>query len=841
MGLSATEISNSTAGQFDVELRFFGGLAYNTLDLWEYVAGENNTDTSGWTEVTSLVTGSGGLTYARSGNSLRWTAQISGVGYTATLFGSGQAIMCLRRILVAGVQTVPASGTWELWWLGQVVSGGMQDDYQHGGAWSRSIGGLDTALQRATAPRLTAGRYNLLRNATVDSSSTLLNPAVEAGSGEFAGTLVSVAAANTIDGNLNTLWISNDAPSANDSAAPAGWINKAFFKPLTGYDQTKLWWIEFWCPTNESLSGAWTLTNKAGQTFEIQESEIIWQYHQRLIVCASRADYEAYTGGGVSTVLEVKSSATPDFTLDPDEDWVKLTRVGSGIRAALAWNQTGADPGISGWTGGACDVSDDVCPPGSGLQLAGGEEGGAAEDYFVTNLLIPGDDYTEANPEWLLYTLEERTNALDGALDGGEDTITLNSTLGLLDAGDAICEADTFSYTGRTNTTLTGVTGIGAHASGANVYQVIGGLTQYGWPCSMLELKRPHNAALAAFLKLRVYFVSSGLTTPATPDDEDWELDYDGSVLAQKRANVETYDRVFVLQNPEGGPRWVRYLLVVFDEMSDAGRAKLNEARLWLAQTQIDNSGMGDIDSIQAYSLARYIFSLAGSTTYLSQGTSLDFGPWIGEHATAVAPYPAVLDDLARITGCVMDWDLAGVPVWWPDQWWPIYLAETQWPVRAALDATYLRGEVQYAGRQPNETGVRIHARTPDGLQQYIAEFPANLTAAAQIIEYDDLVAVSANAAGELAQALYYKAGLHYSVGPQEATFTLKGPGEWLRPEQWLTLACYNLSGQTVVAEGLGDEYQTVSWLTESITWTWGRAEAFRTWAATATCRRYWR
>jgi hypothetical protein len=847
MGLSATEITNSTAGQFDVELRFYAGLTYSSLTLASYISGAIDPSTSGWTNITSRVTDAGSLTYERSGNSLRFTTQLSGTSYDATYCGPGQAILCLRRILVAGAQTVPASGTWELWWLGQITAGGARDDYQHGGQWTRSLGGVDTQLQRATAPRLTAGRLNLLSNASVTASSTLSNPALEASSGEFAGTLVSVAAANTIDGNLNTLWISNDAPSSTASAEPAGWINKAFFKPLTGYSQSKLWWLEFWCPTNENLNGEWSLTNKAGQIFIIKGGEdggFEWAYHKRAIVCASRADWEAYTGGGggIDQVREVKTSGQT-FTLSPTDDWVQLKR-GTDVRAALAWNQNGATVTITGWSGAAKDVSDDLCPPGSGLQLLGGQDGGTAAEYAITDLLIPGDDFSEDAPEWLQYTLEARSNALAGNVSAGATTVTLNTTLGMLDAGAAICETDAFAYTGRTSTTLTGVTGIGAHSTGAAVHQVVGGITQYGWPCAQLDLLRPRNTALPRIAKGRIYFLSSSLSAPGTPDDANWELDYDGSVLDIHAIDglADTYNYVYILGGPTGGnPRWVQYVLIVFDDMTPAAeRARLNEARLWLAQTQIDNSGLGDLGNITACGLAQYIIGLSPSTTGIARGTSLDFGPFIGEHATAVAPYPSVLDDLARVTGCVMDWDLAGTPTWWPDMWWPLYTADSQATVRAALDATYLRGQVQYSGRQPNETGVSIHARTPDGLNQFEAFFPPSLTTE-PAIAYDDLVVTSANAAALLAQSLYYKAGLQYTAGPQEMTFTLKGPGEWLRPEQWLTLACHNSTGETLIVAGHSGSYDTVSWLTESVTWTWGRNGAFRTWAATVKCRRYWR
>jgi hypothetical protein len=443
----------------------------------------------------------------------------------------------------------------------------------------------------------------------------------------------------------------------------------------------------------------------------------------------------------------------------------------------------------------------------------------------------------------LLYTLPERTNALSGAVSAGATVITLNSTLGLSDYGTAICEADTFDYSARTTTTLTGVSNIGNHADGANVYQTIDGVAQYGWPCGQLELLRPANPTLAKITAGRIYTLTSSLTPPNTPATGGWEADYDGSVLNIGAPSTldDIYDYGFALTAPAGGPRWVQYVLIVFDKMSDAGRAKLNETRLYLAQTQINSSALGDIGDIRAYGLARYIFNLAGVTASLTDGTSAEYGPFIGEHATAIAPYPQVLDDLGRITGCIMDWSLAGTPAWNPDMWWPNFPGTTQYDLTAYLDATNIRGEAQYSGSRPNEVGVKVHAKTPDGLHEYTAQYPPTMTTAQQRIEIDDAITPWSSAVNDLARMQYYKAGLHYMDGAQELTFTLKGPGEWLKPEQFIAVASINSSGKIITQAGYSGTYDLPGWLIESVTWEWGRQGAFRSWTATAKCRRYWR
>ena len=210
--------------------------------------------------------------------------------------------------------------------------------------------------------------------------------------------------------------------------------------------------------------------------------------------------------------------------------------------------------------------------------------------------------------------MAEQTAALDGAVSAGATSITLNSTLGLLDAGDAVCEADAFAYTGRTTTTLTGVTGIGDHATGAAVRQIIGGDAQ----CRLALFANCHCCdlrirALPKIVTGRVYF-SASANTPADPGEAGWEADWDSNVIllfaAQVSDDIRDYGRV--LAAPDGGPRWVRHVAVIFDEMTAGERARLNECELYLDQAQIANSGAGDLGDLRAVTLARYILAQSG-------------------------------------------------------------------------------------------------------------------------------------------------------------------------------------------------------------------------------------
>ena len=63
---------------------------------------------------------------------------------------------------------------------------------------------------------------------------------------------------------------------------------------------------------------------------------------------------------------------------------------------------------------------------------------------------------------------------LNGALGGGEGTVTVNATGGFPAVGAINIDDDIIPYTGKTATTFTGCTGVGAHSDDASVSQLIG-------------------------------------------------------------------------------------------------------------------------------------------------------------------------------------------------------------------------------------------------------------------------------------------------------------------------------------------------------------------------------
>lgn len=866
MAWSAGEKSNSSATTFDVRLRVYAGPLYDTLDLSTFTIGslppdwaDADTPAAGWTEITTSVAHNGRFTNRRTGNSLCWSCELAGVNYDADLIGMGRAIIALRTLEANGTTGNPV-----LWFVGQVVAGGSEDDYRHGGKWTRTIRGTDSLLERTNAPRLSAGPIDMAIGAGIMASSTLLTPALEAGTGEFLGSTAIVTPSNAVDQNINSVWISRDAPtSTGETPASNGLvIDKLFIVPLAGYDQTKTWWLEFYngaavdMEFGDGIASRW-LVNQDDVYFDWK-----WSGHQeklkvgeRGIICASLADFNAYTGGtrDAAWVVEAKTwprqglgaaagelDGTP-FVIDATEGWIKFYGYDVDLVDTVAWNQTGADPSLDEWTGGAIDISS-LTAGYVVRRKPSGTDTNTENDWYFDAIAEPGDYAEPGQVEWLIISPAEQDAALAADSAIGAGTLTLSSTIGFTETGDGIVEGDTFSWTGRTTTTLTGVSGLGStHSTGATVYQTDGGVTQTGWPINKVEIKR--RDGLSTIDRMRLYVQKTGATTPKTPDESGWEADWDSNYLSwYSYYNSGDTPIISFYLGGTYGYRWTRRIMVYIQDMSDGGRAKVNEVRMLLSQLAIDNSGVADLANATSATLAEHLLI----TEYgLAAGSFSDTTPaghgLLGTHATAIMPYPAVLDDLARVTGCVVQYREDGKVIWLPDPWWPSGASDAQLTPYATLDTAYARGTLRCSDRLPAESAVRVFARTADGENQFERVYPLNYESTDLVRELSGYVVADTLTAYEIAEAEYCRNGLFLNEansGPASVSLVLTGIGEWMRPDLWVQLIMDIDDQELTTSAGTAPAY--VDYLIEQVTYEFGIGPADnRTWKATANMRRF--
>jgi len=849
MALDATQELCTTTPTAVVDLRFYGGPDWADLDPADYTlralpVGWTDADTPavGWTEITERVKWDGSLTLERDGSAVHAAMSLRGIDYDVAYLGLDKAIVVLDRITVNGV----VKYDWGLYFRGIVTAGEHADDYRHGGPWDRELQGLQAPLRLANAPRITAGPVDIAYGKSVSATSTLADPASEAGSGEFLGVSVNLDPDNVTDANLNTVWISQTAPDPTGETAVEdywGGIDKVFFKPATGY--TGFWWFEVF---NANAEDGQTLTHLA-----FQNEDNVWldlYIHpnnpvpgfetggytlgpkERGIVTSDRALFEALTGGArkAKWIVEAKSwplrghSENPRiyaldgvaFTLDNSAGLIRMySNPTFGRSDVVAWNQTGAVvPGLAGWTGGAIDVSG--LAVGQGIRrYPSGTDTNTAADWVVDEYPEPGDIMQPGQIEALLLNLGAHETQLSLAYTHGEDVLTLSDTSAFpVRPGGATNEGviglETFTYTGRTTTTLTGVSAMTEdYPIGEAVYPYVDGVAMTGWPVSEITLIRRDGLdssgnPLPVLDTFRVYIRKTGDDAPDIPTVDDpeitaWRADWDTHYFAGK-GNAQRIVTFRPMGANDQGFRWMRWLMVYVMKMSDGGRAKLNEMHVMLAQTEVGGSGLGDIDGATSGALAKYLLEehyelpaggFADETVPTVHGL-------LGSHATAIAPYSTVLEDLARVTGCVARHNRAGGLTWRLDPWWPTGAGTLHLSPTAILGAEHVRGEVRYRAQKPSIVGVVVRARSVDGMEQYTAMWPLGADILGPVREYTDYVVSSEADAQWLAQALWAREGLNYAYtkAPQEAFLTIKGVGEWCGVDQWIDLATDDATGQ---------------------------------------------
>ena len=96
-------------------------------------------------------------------------------------------------------------------------------------------------------------------------------------------------------------------------------------------------------------------------------------------------------------------------------------------------------------------------------------------------------------------------------------------------------------------------------------------------------------------------------------------------------------------------------------------RAKLNEVEINLDEMTLPDQGVTSLPGVTAGLLAEYLID---QYTWLQLSDFSDLAlTWgeIGAVATAIQPLPSVLEDLARMHGCIVAWGVDGQITWLRD------------------------------------------------------------------------------------------------------------------------------------------------------------------------------
>jgi len=221
----------------------------------------------------------------------------------------------------------------------------------------------------------------------------------------------------------------------------------------------------------------------------------------------------------------------------------------------------------------------------------------------------------------------------------------------------------------------------------------------------------------------------------------------------------------------------------------DGGRAKINEVLVDLAFAAVNGDASATIGSLRSADLALNL---------LEDGVGFDANDFldltnaedgiIGTHATAIAPYTDTLNDLARSTGCLVNYDFGGEVIWQADPWWPMGNRD-DYPIYTFAPGC-IRGTVTRQITRAEVDGIAINGRDAAGDESWRIEY-GNTVAGAQIKEYDGYVAPQ-NWGYLIANMLMFQV-----THQDRIRFTVKGVGDWCEPSQWIGLL-YDLDGDGI-------------------------------------------
>lgn len=812
---------------YDVEYRWFAGPAYAVVAgngvraaLATWTAPDTGLPGT-WTEITAKVSFAGKLQRTWSGSVIDWTCDVRGWDYDATLLAEGNAIACWQRFYQSDAWL-----PWTLRCVGMLSKRQDRDNYQHGHAWQATIVSHSRLLSSINAPRLTAGKIRLTAGATVTASAELAQTAYEADQGEFTGGSADVGADNVVDGNRNTVYISDAVPTATRPAmpAPANYprITEIMLQPLAGWSAANTWWVEF----IGGLGGLeLILGSYAGGTYTYTVIKGNWgdpTYNEFNVICANRHFYELYNGagsGGAATIIDLSEYATLPANWLTDgmiRLFSKGTEGSGSAQSALAWSATGASRDYHNvyttfWNGATLNTGDMVA--GQSVIYDGSGNVQDPANWINNADPSPGANSLGVSEVWLKVELPENIcNTLD-EVSASTDPIRLNNYLGWLATGasQGIILTNIFTWQTRDANGLHGITWVSAPAApipaGTQCYPYADGLAQTGYPVTATHIRRRKQPAIGHY---KVYWSPYGGVRDCT--ETGWEADY-YPVWHQVQENTQTLRLSAGLDNGTGrGYHWVRSMMYLIYAMADGGRAKVNEIEADIVQMALAVTGLPDVDNTESWNLAQWLFvtwaDLPSGDFTNAAGTS---GHRMGNHALAITPVAQVLSSLARTTGCLVSYNVTGGVTWQPDPWWPYNPPSAS--LIHALTAANVRGDVSTTLNTSDVEYVILNALSLDGDPHTVrCVYPqpwgaSDPPVAALVTEINDLV-LARDADALLVAQREFERLLIYT---RTATLTVNDWGEWCAPGQRIRLT-WDLD-----ADGVAE---ISSWLVQGVTTT---------------------
>lgn len=711
---------------------------------------------SEWIEITDWVTDSIDLTMEVQDGIGSWSANVRGWNYNSRVMARDRAILGMWRFR-------PASGvveTWTSWtvgFIGFVQSFQVTDDYVQAYTWMAKIKGVEAYLGLADAPAMHFGATDLASGASVSVSSVLSDPYREYGRGEYIG-FPELTGDYAVDGDISTLWISENAPSRDDLTPVKGGvvINEIMLEQRVGLEA--LQFVEIYCnlnTTDEPDMKAYSLVNQntiwedAYGTSSKPKNNFIDQFNKGRpldndgswgLWVSNRTVFERYFQLLGGHILDWREKQRGSFSLSTVSGFVAVMQYGTATVDAVWWgggavDKFGVRPGYDGhgpgWSGARLTV------PAAGNTLRRKQPGlvttPSADAFEASNNPTPGG-YDSGDDEWISVDLGNMGHKLTQELASDEtDEMALDDVLGFTASGYVQIDAEIISYSARDDHTnqLTGLgrgeggTTPAVHPVDSVVKQYEGGVAYDCWLVGAVRWRRKAVYDENGILVLPQTFAWfwSAADNPIMPDSGQWLDDWTDDWAKQEchfegDAHWQT-EQTLQFETPIRA----RHVLLMIREMTDGGRAKINELNAWASTRDVELEGSSDdiLEHVLSGEIVKHVlvdrFGLDSSAVTLT-----DEGRLIPDLWTTKATYRQVLSDILEKTACALYFDLDGTVEHRYDPFYPLRSlpeVETTWDRENAREID-MSGPVKHNVSQvvlravdDTDTGVIAEVRYP--------------------------------------------------------------------------------------------------------------------------------
>lgn len=465
--------------------------------------------------------------------SVRWYADIAGVVFPQAALRNNHIVIVQTRATL--------SASWVNRIVGFVDSLRSQDDYTRTARWNVRIVASDAFVSASEARGVRVGELDIAPQGSATSSPPLAAAHKEDHNGDYTSLRDTFGADKAIDGDPNTMWISEMMVGTENTPGAYSGISQMYINPHTALRVRGYRWLEL---VNVDFADESLVVYNPDDLTQTQldlpsDSAGPGEY---ILVVENQALFEQENPYNEATLIFDLSS----FDDAGDRAWFDHFRPEGGVvslinslsshNSVMVWGDQTSEPGGwagPGWSGNAIPapgVDETMRRDHTSAAVDEGDKWIVGMDQSPGYLIRLGPD-----DAWLQVQAPEMNWTLTSAINDSVATIPISlagtpSTDGLDAAHTIVIGDEEISYAGKTGTALTGAgrgandTDPASHSEGESVLilasAMLSNVSSSAWPIKRTEFIRDTGNILIATVNL-FWTARAFAPTPDTSQHED--------------------------------------------------------------------------------------------------------------------------------------------------------------------------------------------------------------------------------------------------------------------------------------------------------------------------------